>query len=109
MKVSLLDFGEMDEEIRFDDAGAAEDGPRCGEKLFIAKRREGRIGVDHARTRTTMLFAPRASAPLEFSLELVLGARSPAARRSQRLAGRYNAFWMCITGTPIRYAKLLST
>src|SRR5437868_12558965 len=79
MKLSLLDFGEMDEEIRFDDAAAAEDPPGCSEELFIAKRGERRIGVVHERIRTTVLFAPPARARRAFPSELALGARSPAS------------------------------
>src|SRR5256885_15215185 len=57
----------------------------------------------------TMLFAPRASAPRAFSSEHVLGARSPAARRSKGADGRHNDLWTCITGRRIRYAEFLST
>src|SRR4051812_10259914 len=62
----------MDEEIRFDDAGMAEDVPRCGEKLFIAKGRERGIGVDHERTRTSCFFR-------------LLRARHARFRRNRRL------------------------
>src|SRR5437868_12558964 len=31
------------------------------------------------------------------------------ARRSQHAGGHYNGLWTCITGRPIRYAKILST
>src|SRR5256885_9668709 len=44
-----------------------------------------------------------------FPSELALGARSPAAHRSQRMDGRYNDFLMRIRGRPIRYTKSLST
>src|ERR1051325_6889399 len=51
VELSLLDLGEMDEKVRFDDAAAPEDLAGCQEKLFIAKGSEGRIWV-HERKRT---------------------------------------------------------
>src|SRR4051812_20539263 len=85
---SLLDFGEMDEEVRFDDAGAPENLASRREELFIAEGSEGRIWV-HERKRTPRLFAPRASARLAFLSRFPPGARDASAQRCERIRGRY--------------------
>src|SRR3954466_11781170 len=88
---SLLDFGEVDEEICFDDAGAPENLASRREELFIAQGSEDRIWI-HERKRTPRFFVPRATARLGFLSGLPLGARDASAQRSERMRGRYKPF-----------------
>jgi hypothetical protein len=46
---SLLDFRQMNEEVRLDEAAAPEDFASGGEELYITKGGDSRIGVDHFR------------------------------------------------------------
>src|SRR3954463_7269520 len=90
LQSSLLDFRQMNEEVRLDDAAAPEDFASGGEELYITKGTDSRIGVDHFR------FLP---SNFEASPEPGRASEMPTSdsRRSNPRA--------CVSAVPRRYTR----
>src|SRR4051812_36680086 len=105
---SLLDFGEVDEEICFDDAGAPENLASRREDLFIAQGSEDRIWI-HERKRTPRLLRliPGRGCVSVENIALALEFRRRIALSDW--VAPTNRFLRCTAARTDRYAKSLST
>src|SRR3954468_15032157 len=88
----LFDFGEMDEEICFDDAASPEDVASRGKEVFVAEGSERRIWV-HERKRTPRLSRLLRAHRLRFGRNYLLPLEDTTARRSTFVRGCYTSIF----------------